>query len=130
MKMQGYVAVILWILSSFCSAFVPTSPDSRIRFNRRQPCFATLPDDHALQDVLQVAIQASKKAGSIILKHAEGADVVETKSTNRDLLTIVDPLCEKVRSWNGSWKSWLDEKSTVQAFLKSGLYIISFLVPP
>ena len=49
------------------------------------------------EKILQVAIEASKKAGTIIATNCDGADVVERKSTNRDLLTLVDPLCEKVR---------------------------------
>lgn len=55
--------------------------------------FAT---DEQLDEILQVAIDASQKAGDIILQHADGADVVDTKSTGRDLLTRVDPLCEMV----------------------------------
>jgi hypothetical protein len=53
--------------------------------------------DAILNDVLQVAIAASKKAGEIIQKNSGGADVVEKKSTSRDLLTLIDPLCEQVR---------------------------------
>ena len=52
--------------------------------------------DNELQQILQVAMDASQKAGEIILQYANGADVVETKSNSRDLLTLVDPLCEKV----------------------------------
>ena len=54
--------------------------------------------DDELQQILQVAMDASQKAGEIILQYANGADVVETKSTSRDLLTLVDPLCEQVRN--------------------------------
>jgi hypothetical protein len=65
---------------------------------QQQRLASSLPDDNdqTLQEVLQVAVEASKKAGEIILKHADGADVVETKATRRDLLTLVDPMCEKV----------------------------------
>ena len=70
--------------------------------------FATVASDHGgggsnensmeqLERILQVAIQASKNAGKIIATNSDGADVIETKSTSRDLLTLVDPLCEKVR---------------------------------
>ena len=64
---------------------------------------SNIDDDHneqqqeLLEKILQVAIEASKKAGTIIATNCNGADVVERKSTNRDLLTLVDPLCEKVR---------------------------------
>ena len=47
--------------------------------------------------VLQVAIEASKKAGDIIVGNAGGAEVTERKANSRDLLTLIDPMCEKVR---------------------------------
>jgi hypothetical protein len=50
-----------------------------------------------LDQVLQVAIEASKKAGDLILGNAGGAKVTERKANSRDLLTLIDPLCEKVR---------------------------------
>lgn len=49
-----------------------------------------------LNQILQVAIDASKQAGEIILGHAGGAEVTERKANSRDLLTWIDPLCEKV----------------------------------
>ena len=49
-----------------------------------------------LHQILQVAIDASKKAGEIILGNAGGAEVTERKANSRDLLTLIDPLCEKV----------------------------------
>ena len=56
---------------------------------------STLAEEH-LQALLGVAIAASKKAGEIILGNAGGAEVAERKANSRDLLTLVDPLCEKV----------------------------------
>jgi myo-inositol-1(or 4)-monophosphatase len=53
-------------------------------------------DDALLDQILQVAIDASKKAGEIILGNAGGAEVTERKANSRDLLTLIDPLCEKV----------------------------------
>lgn len=53
-------------------------------------------DDALLDQILQVAIDASKKAGDIILGNAGGAEVTERKANSRDLLTLIDPLCEKV----------------------------------
>ena len=50
----------------------------------------------SLQKVLNVAIDASKKAGDIILGNAGGAEVTKSKANSRDLLTLIDPLCEKV----------------------------------
>jgi hypothetical protein len=55
-------------------------------------------DDALLDQILQVAIDASKKAGEIILGNAGGVEVTERKANSRDLLTLIDPLCEKVRS--------------------------------
>jgi myo-inositol-1(or 4)-monophosphatase len=44
---------------------------------------------------LQVAADAAKKAGGIIMGNAGGAEVTERKANSRDLLTLIDPLCEK-----------------------------------
>mmetsp|Transcript_12928 Transcript_12928/g.19011 ORF Transcript_12928/g.19011 Transcript_12928/m.19011 type:complete len:313 (-) Transcript_12928:138-1076(-) len=52
-------------------------------------------DDKLLDQVLEVAIDASKKAGEIILGNAGGAEVTKCKANSRDLLTLIDPLCEK-----------------------------------
>jgi myo-inositol-1(or 4)-monophosphatase len=46
-------------------------------------------------EVLEVAVDAAKKAGEIILGNAGGAEVTERKANSRDLLTLIDPLCEK-----------------------------------
>lgn len=54
-----------------------------------------LPSKEELEDVLQVAIDASKKAGEIIIGNAGGAEVTKTKANSKDLLTLIDPLCEK-----------------------------------
>ena len=54
-------------------------------------------DGNILDEILNVAITASKKAGKIIKRNSDGAAVVDKKSTSRDLLTIVDPQCEQVR---------------------------------
>jgi hypothetical protein len=57
-------------------------------------------DDAILDRILEVAVDASKKAGDIILGNAGGAEVTERKANSRDLLTLIDPLCEKVRFFN------------------------------
>lgn len=44
--------------------------------------------------MLEVATKAAKKAGDIILGNAGGAEVTERKANSRDLLTLIDPLCE------------------------------------
>lgn len=53
-------------------------------------------DDKVLDQILKVAIDASKKAGDIIVGNAGGAEVTERKANSRDLLTLIDPLCEQV----------------------------------
>lgn len=54
-------------------------------------------DDNALLDqILAVAMDASQQAGQIIIGNAGGAEVTERKANSRDLLTLIDPLCEKV----------------------------------
>ncbi|CAJ1958638.1 unnamed protein product [Cylindrotheca closterium] len=52
-------------------------------------------DDAVLDSILETAVDASKAAASIIRENADGSAVVEKKSTTRDLLTLIDPLCEK-----------------------------------
>jgi Inositol monophosphatase family len=52
-------------------------------------------DDELLDRILQTAIVASKKAGEIILGNAGGAEVASRKANSRDLLTLIDPLCEQ-----------------------------------
>lgn len=54
-----------------------------------------LPSDETLDSLLDVATRASKLAGEIILGNAGGADVLKSKANSRDLLTLIDPLCEK-----------------------------------
>jgi hypothetical protein len=104
----------IWILSvlSSGSAFVlKPSRDSyhnsfasfdRQRISTRmaaQPTASkgTSVEQETLKQVLAVAIEASKKAGDIILGNAGGAEVTKSKANSRDLLTLIDPLCEKVR---------------------------------
>jgi hypothetical protein len=53
--------------------------------------------EEKLAELLDVAVSASKKAGSIIKEHAYGAQIEKSKANSRDLLTLIDPLCEKVR---------------------------------
>lgn len=48
-----------------------------------------------LAEVLEVATKAAKQAGDIILGNSGGAEVTERKANSRDLLTLIDPLCEE-----------------------------------
>jgi myo-inositol-1(or 4)-monophosphatase len=59
------------------------------------PATTTDPDEELLEQVLQVAIDAAKTAGDIILGNAGGAAVTERKANSRDLLTLIDPMCEE-----------------------------------
>jgi len=54
-----------------------------------------IPNKETLEKLLAVAIDASHKAGEIILGNASGAEVTNRKANSRDLLTLIDPLCEK-----------------------------------
>jgi len=56
-----------------------------------------VPPSETLDKLLTVAIDGSKQAGDIILGNSGGADVLKSKANSRDLLTLIDPLCEKVR---------------------------------
>jgi len=56
----------------------------------------TFPTSEELNQILDVAVDAAKKAGYIIVGHGKGAAVEKCKANSRDLLTLIDPLCEKV----------------------------------
>ena len=51
-----------------------------------------------LNSLLEVAIKAAVLAGDIIVENTKTGktDVTKTKDSSRDLLTLIDPLCEKV----------------------------------
>lgn len=74
--------------------FSLSTSSHRTRMASSTPLAAS--SDVDLEQVLDVAIAASKKAGEIILGNAGGAEVTERKANSRDLLTLIDPLCEKV----------------------------------
>ncbi|KAL7511583.1 hypothetical protein ACHAXN_008573 [Cyclotella atomus] len=93
--------LILHLQLSSTSAFAPIStrsstrsPSSSIRILNAQTTTME-PTSTELQSLLDVAVTASKKAGDIILGNAGGAEVTKSKANTRDLLTVVDPLCEK-----------------------------------
>jgi len=54
-------------------------------------------DDVMLNSLLEVAIKAAVLAGDIIVENTKTGktDVTKTKDSSRDLLTLIDPLCEK-----------------------------------
>jgi len=55
-------------------------------------------NDDELSSLLDVAIHAAKLAGSIIVTNMEDKtnSITKTKDSSRDLLTLIDPLCENV----------------------------------
>ena len=56
---------------------------------------ADMPSKADLDAILEVAIDASKKAGEIIIGNSGPTEVTKTKANSKDLLTLIDPLCEK-----------------------------------
>lgn len=92
-------------LAGSCSALITSPPRTFPRsrtFHRTVSAAESTTensiDNDVLDLVLQVAIDASKKAGDIIIGNSGGVEVMERKANSRDLLTLIDPLCEKVRS--------------------------------
>jgi len=53
------------------------------------------PSEDELKAVLQVAKEAAAKAGQL-MKDSIGASVQKTKMSSKDLLTEIDPLCQKI----------------------------------
>ncbi len=61
-----------------------------------QPADQDFPSAEELNALLEVAIDAAKEAGQIILSNMNGAEITKLKANPRDLLTKIDPLCESV----------------------------------
>lgn len=53
-------------------------------------------DDATMAGLMDVAIDASRKAGDIISQYSYGVQVQRSKANARDLVTLIDPICEKV----------------------------------
>ena len=83
------------IFSYICSEAFIISRSGRHSNNLKLMMASSGVDKSTLEQVLSVAIDASKKAGDIILGNAGGAEVTKSKANSRDLLTLIDPLCEK-----------------------------------
>ena len=81
------------------SAFVITSSRRSIITNHPTTItglmMSSLPESE-LQSILDIATAAAKKAGEIIVQNSSGADVTKTKANSKDLLTMIDPMCEKI----------------------------------
>lgn len=81
----------LLLFSPSTTGFAVYSPKSRLAIRMT----TDVTDDVLLDKVREVAIAAAQKAGAIILGNAGGAEVTERKANSRDLLTLIDPLCEQ-----------------------------------
>ncbi len=55
-----------------------------------------IPSVDELNVLLDVAIDAAKEAGKVILSNMNGAEITKLKANPRDLLTKIDPLCESI----------------------------------
>jgi myo-inositol-1(or 4)-monophosphatase len=53
-----------------------------------------LPSEEQLSLILATAQDAAHKAGKIILANSQGAEITKTKANSKDLLTLIDPMCE------------------------------------
>ncbi len=96
------IALSLAAVSVVDSFTTPTSHNHKFKSSAMMTSSSTiindieLPSQETLDSLLSVAITASKQAGEIILGNAGGAEVLKSKANSRDLLTLIDPLCEKV----------------------------------
>jgi hypothetical protein len=100
-----YLLELLCCISAFVSSsFPPTSrhtvsfvsPSESISNNTAdKKMIMTFPTQEVLEKALSVAKDAGRKAGDIILGNTDGAEVTTRKANSRDLLTLMDPLCEK-----------------------------------
>ncbi|EED86243.1 predicted protein, partial [Thalassiosira pseudonana CCMP1335] len=77
------------------TAFTTTTANMSSSSNNNSNNNIDLPSSETLDLLLSTAIAASQKAGEIILGNAGGAEVLKSKANSRDLLTLIDPLCEK-----------------------------------
>ena len=82
-------------LATIDRAFPPSGAVSALKSTTMTADDVVDLDSKLLNEILEVAIDASQKAGSIIMQNNTGADVMKTKANSRDLLTEIDPLCEK-----------------------------------
>jgi hypothetical protein len=96
--MAGSVLVLLLSLMSNTESFL-FAPTMSAKFRSLTSILgknSQKVDDAMLDKILEVAIDASKKAGDIIIGNYGGAEITKTKANSRDLLTLIDPLCEMV----------------------------------
>lgn len=84
-------------LFSVCHAFAPSSViRGKLILNMQsEHNEKNVPSFTDLEEIRSIAMIAAKRAGEIILSNSSGMDVSKTKANARDLLTVIDPLCEQ-----------------------------------
>ena len=92
-----FLIIVPIIVNTSYSFIPPTSftnlkPKLKVKMSTNN---IDIPPKEELEKLLEVAITASKKAGDIILGNKDGAEVTKVKANSRDLLTLIDPLCEQ-----------------------------------
>lgn len=91
---------------------------------RQQERSSSLSMAASRDEILRIAIKAAKKAGNIITlegggEGGAGVEVARLKANDRDLLTLVDPLCEKII-----------QETVLEAFPKNHLFLGEEDIPP
>ena len=104
--LRPYSALILITLLISATGFTPSSLKYSFSASTHQMTSTSSTTNRArasdidlteteLKSILSVAASAAKKAGEIIVSNSGGADITKTKANPRDLLTLIDPLCEE-----------------------------------
>lgn len=90
------IAVVTLLISPTFSFGIHRYPQSLpLSANIVSMSSTDMPSEADLDAILEVAIDASKKAGEIIIGNSGPTEVTKTKANSKDLLTLIDPLCEK-----------------------------------
>jgi myo-inositol-1(or 4)-monophosphatase len=99
------IFVICCVSSSYGFGSISSSPqiNHRSMISRSNVRFLTnggaildnVLTDELLNQIQTVAVDASRKACEILMGNVAGAEVIERKANSRDLLTLLDPLCEQ-----------------------------------
>ena len=93
-----YFGILISLLPFLTSSFAPRRNLSHHsdRISTRRLKMKSPLEEQEIKAILSTASTAAKKAGEIIMANSSGADVTKTKANTRDLLTMIDPLCEKI----------------------------------
>lgn len=85
---------LLFIPSSFPFVPIPSTASKRSLNSNMSNKNIAVPSEETLSLILATAEEAARKAGNIILANSQGAEVTKTKANSKDLLTLIDPMCE------------------------------------